>query len=476
MSTAAIALLAPPPAEPARGAGEQRGEAPSFERHLDSAETGAPEHVAPTTTRPQPKHDPAHTDGQDGDQPLASAPAPAPADAPEAPSAIDPAVAAELAALAAAGLAIVLPPPVADPLAEAAAPPSAPAPVVGAIGIAIDPAAASAAGLAAEADATLAAGAHAAGALAIAEQRAAGVAARDAAAGEAATAAATVDRANGTGVELLAGAAPVAAVVPEEQQDREQERMAVTQAMDPTADAAAVAAGTSAPPIATVRPRDTRFEQGAAPEALAGGTAVAPAATADARPATTLADQTPALGPVVGERGPGQAKVEATAAPTVPPGESARAANAMDRAVAGQVSRAILSRGADGDRMLVLRLTPPELGTVRIEVIERAGVMTARIHAEDEAVRGALERSLPQLRQDLRANDAPVRDVSLADAWNGFADRHGRNDGSGGRERRQRDDDAPAFTVDGVAPTRALPRRALGLGGMAGAGGVDARA
>ena len=97
-----------------------------------------------------------------------------------------------------------------------------------------------------------------------------------------------------------------------------------------------------------------------------------------------------------------------------PPSEEA------ERAVQQQVSRAIVQQMANGDRTLSLRLTPPQLGTVRIELVESRGHISVRFQAEDDNVRQALERQLPQLRQDLRAADAPVASVrmeSQSQAW-----------------------------------------------------------
>ena len=464
MSTAtAIALMSPATAEPARAGTDARGESNDFDRHLDVAESGPSIAAARAGTRPRPTTTPGSAPSDD-----AGAAKPAAPDAPVLDE-TDPAVVAELVAMSAPGVVIVIPPPIADPLAQAAAPL-----IGGDAGLAVGDAAGNAAAVVNAAVLTaadLASASTAATAAAAALSDARATATRDQAGLDPLAEALTGVTAPASETAPTVAAATLAMLAPATGTDPVDTAPAT---VDPTSAAAAAAAGTSAPPIATVRPRDSRFERETAPDVLAEGVIPTATTAADATATARSGDAVPALGPISGDRGP--ARIEAPAAPPVPPGESARVANAMDRAVAGQVSRAILTRGADGERMLVLRLTPPELGTVRIEVVERAGVMTARIHAEDDAVRSALERSLPQLRQDLRANDAPVRDVSLADAWNGFANRQGRNDGSSGRERRQRDDDAPAFALDGVGPTRAIPRRTIGLGGIADARGVDARA
>lgn len=154
--------------------------------------------------------------------------------------------------------------------------------------------------------------------------------------------------------------------------------------------------------------------------------------------------------------------------------------NAMEKAVSHQVTKALVQHLPNGDRMMVLRLTPPELGTVKIEVVERQGVFSARIHAEDDGVRLALERFLPSMRQDLRASDAPIRELTLSDQaqfQRSFADGQQSNqqDARQSGNRRQ-GDDAPRFSLDGVSSEPlAIPVTAA-LGGRIGQSWVDARA
>jgi flagellar hook-length control protein FliK len=121
-------------------------------------------------------------------------------------------------------------------------------------------------------------------------------------------------------------------------------------------------------------------------------------------------------------------------------------AGPADRAIANQVTRAVLAELPNGDRQLILRLTPPELGTVRVQIIEHQGQLHVRMSAEDDSVRHALERALPQLRQDLRSNDAPVADLQLADS--AFFDLNGREEQQAqqGRGRRH---GPTAFSLDG---------------------------
>lgn len=156
--------------------------------------------------------------------------------------------------------------------------------------------------------------------------------------------------------------------------------------------------------------------------------------------------------------------------------------NPLERAVAHQVSRAIVQHLPDGGARMVMRLTPPELGTVRIEFISRDGMVTARLMAEDEGVRQALDRALPHIRAEVRS-DHPTVDISVdrsdqRQAWGeGHARQERRDEPRTGQGRRRRDDE-PLFTIDGVEPAvGATPvRAAQQLGGRVGPTLVDALA
>jgi hypothetical protein len=94
-----------------------------------------------------------------------------------------------------------------------------------------------------------------------------------------------------------------------------------------------------------------------------------------------------------------------------PPTPRAPLPSPVDRAIAGQVTRQLVRTTPEGDRTLVIRLTPPELGTVRIELREHAGTLTAHLHVEDEAVARTIDRMLPAMRQELRAQESPLADL-----------------------------------------------------------------
>jgi flagellar hook-length control protein FliK len=164
---------------------------------------------------------------------------------------------------------------------------------------------------------------------------------------------------------------------------------------------------------------------------------------------------------------------------------AAREPNALDRAVASQVARAIVRHLPDGGQHLILRLTPPELGTVRIEFLAKDGQMSAVLHAEDDSVRQALDRALPQLRSELKSDgqsvELHVERGEQRQLWQDGQGRHERHDQpqTGGDRRRDGD---PAFSLlgeDGADDTPSLAATAPAapiLGSRITATSVDALA
>ena len=90
---------------------------------------------------------------------------------------------------------------------------------------------------------------------------------------------------------------------------------------------------------------------------------------------------------------------------------------AVDRTrFVGRVARAFRAMG-DRDGTVRLRLSPPELGSLRIEISVRNGIMTARVEAETATARNLLLDNLPALRERLAQQDIKIEqfDVDLSD-------------------------------------------------------------
>ncbi|MCX8039554.1 MAG: flagellar hook-length control protein FliK [Planctomycetota bacterium] len=116
----------------------------------------------------------------------------------------------------------------------------------------------------------------------------------------------------------------------------------------------------------------------------------------------------------------------------------------VDQGIARQVARALVQHLPDGGERLVVRLTPPELGTVRIEFVARDGAMQALLIAEDEAVRQALERALPVLRSEVRS-EHPQVELALER----FSERQTWGDGQERRDRRHESREQARAQQDG---------------------------
>lgn len=98
----------------------------------------------------------------------------------------------------------------------------------------------------------------------------------------------------------------------------------------------------------------------------------------------------------------------ATGGPVVTPAEQARFVQRVARAFQAAQSR-------DGE--IQLRLSPPELGSLKLEVKVQGGVLTARLEAETATARTLLMDNLPVLRERLAEQGIQVEkfDVDLMD-------------------------------------------------------------
>jgi flagellar hook-length control protein FliK len=81
-----------------------------------------------------------------------------------------------------------------------------------------------------------------------------------------------------------------------------------------------------------------------------------------------------------------------------------------------RVARAFHSMGDEGGEVR-LRLSPPELGSLRVEVSVRDGVLSARLEAETTSARNLLLDNLPALRERLAEQNIKVErfDVDVRD-------------------------------------------------------------
>jgi flagellar hook-length control protein FliK len=129
-----------------------------------------------------------------------------------------------------------------------------------------------------------------------------------------------------------------------------------------------------------------------------------------------------------------------------------------------RVARAFQAADEDGGQIR-LRLSPPELGSMKIEITMHGGTMTAHVETETAAARNMLLDNLPALRQRLADQNIKVEqfDVDLRDQSGG-----GAPSGSGFADpRNQMPQYAPrtiAATVTNPIATTSSPTSSL-LGG-----------
>jgi flagellar hook-length control protein FliK len=128
----------------------------------------------------------------------------------------------------------------------------------------------------------------------------------------------------------------------------------------------------------------------------------APAQTSQANPANPMASVQPTGGVIARS---------ATAA-SRPSGSSASAedspSDTAERAQFAQRVARALAAAADRGGAIRLRLHPPELGSVRLELTVRNGAMTARLETETQSARAMLLDNLPALRERLAEHQIKV--------------------------------------------------------------------
>jgi len=131
-----------------------------------------------------------------------------------------------------------------------------------------------------------------------------------------------------------------------------------------------------------------------------------------------------------------------------------------------RVARAFEAMGDRGGSVR-LRLHPPELGSLRLEVAVRNGTMNARLEVETDSARTMLLDSLPALRDRLAEQDIKVGrfDVDLGDRSSG-----GTPQGPGDQPQPRDDSDRGSFRraappeVEGEGPPESRPTVQPGQG------------
>jgi flagellar hook-length control protein FliK len=125
-----------------------------------------------------------------------------------------------------------------------------------------------------------------------------------------------------------------------------------------------------------------------------------------------------------------------------------------------RVARAFESLG-DRNGPVRIRLSPPELGSLRLEIKVQNGLMTARLEAETQASKHLLLDNLPLLRERLAQQEIRIErfDVNVTDHspggspefTRGQADPQGRADGQAPQAAAEAESDSEPSTELNVA-------------------------
>jgi len=219
------------------------------------------------------------------------------------------------------------------------------------------------------------------------------------------------------------------------------------------------------PPTTTAAPSTTTASKGDA--SVRGATDSVPVAAAgNPRAADPTPDTAPVAGPTVVADATAKPNSESgpTAQPVAQGGVSSGISDVERARLVQRVSRA-MQTASEGEGTLRLRLSPPELGAVRMEVSIKDGVMSARFETETSAAKSALVESLPDLQSRLAEHDIKLEhfEVDLADRGGlGTPDPSGQQTG----QQREASSGGPRFkpnqamaTAEPAATTTATATR-----------------
>lgn len=169
----------------------------------------------------------------------------------------------------------------------------------------------------------------------------------------------------------------------------------------------------------------------AAPPPLGENPAASPADVAGPPPAAAVGDSTPNA-PEAAPRAPG-AIDRMIGGHSLKASKEASEPNGMptvDRARFVQRVEGAMKAAQQRDGKIQVRLSPPDLGSIKIELAVQNGVLSAKLEAETPAARNLLLDSLPALRERLAQQDIRV------DKFDVDVRREGSNNGNGQPDER----------------------------------------
>jgi flagellar hook-length control protein FliK len=130
-----------------------------------------------------------------------------------------------------------------------------------------------------------------------------------------------------------------------------------------------------------------------------------------------------------------------------------------------RVERAFAAMG-DREGSVRLKLSPPELGILKLEIGVHKGVMKARVEAETPAAKSLLLDNLPELRERLAQQNIHIQqfDVDLMDRQPGGMPQNAFGQSDSGSQQNNRPSSRTNESENAAAISAAAPQRA-GMGG-----------
>ncbi len=147
------------------------------------------------------------------------------------------------------------------------------------------------------------------------------------------------------------------------------------------------------------------------------------------------------------------------------------------RDIMNQIQSTVRMRITAETQSMEMQLNPANLGRVGLQIVSRAGAITAQFEATNATVKEALESQVAELRKQLEDQGLKVESVEVTLREKGFEDnflndqqQQNMNNGSGRSARTRRilfdpGEDGDGGEVEGVDEAEALTRRMMRLSG-----------
>lgn len=137
-------------------------------------------------------------------------------------------------------------------------------------------------------------------------------------------------------------------------------------------------------------------------------------AAADGRPAGTATTTPTFTLPLPGAESPNASpRVDAATTAALNPSVTVEQLDGDDAINAARITRGLNNAVSQNGGAVTLRLTPPEMGTVRIQLQMQGANVSAQFHAETESARNLLTQQLHQLRSSLESAGLSVDKIGV---------------------------------------------------------------